>query len=307
MDLAHSTIAVTGATGFIGRYIVRVLLARGARVVGVVRNPDKVPSMRSDGVDLRRADLTDRDALRAAFAGVDAVIANAGLISAVKSRRALITANLEGVDNVFHAAAEAGVTRAIYNSSATVYHPKRGHYYSEDDPLRAEDAPLRRWNAYSVSKACGEREAWRLARDLGIGLSSGRPSMVYGAFDTGTATLWFKRLAVLPVWPVGLRMSPVYAGDIGEAFSRMLERPDSIGRAYNICGEPGEVSWVDLLAAWRGAGGTAFPVKLPVPVFVQRRYAIDKAKDELGWSNRSVADAFRETVALEKAARQIEP
>src|SRR5207244_3981880 len=63
MLLERKQVAVTGATGFLGRYIVDTLLHRGARVVGVVRNPDRVPELRERGVELRRADLAARDDL----------------------------------------------------------------------------------------------------------------------------------------------------------------------------------------------------------------------------------------------------
>ena len=50
MELRGTTVAVTGATGFLGRYIVRSLLERGARVVGVVRNPDKGRDLAAAGL-----------------------------------------------------------------------------------------------------------------------------------------------------------------------------------------------------------------------------------------------------------------
>ena len=57
---------MTGATGFLGRYLVDGLLARGARVIGVVRNPGRVPELAARGVELRQADLAERDRLGAA-------------------------------------------------------------------------------------------------------------------------------------------------------------------------------------------------------------------------------------------------
>src|SRR5436309_15196147 len=84
MDLKGRTIAVTGATGFLGRYIVDVLLTRGAHVIGVVRNPDRVPELARRGVELRKADLAERDRLTAGFAGADAVVSNAALFAVNK-------------------------------------------------------------------------------------------------------------------------------------------------------------------------------------------------------------------------------
>src|SRR5688572_20821225 len=81
MDLAGATIAVTGATGFLGRYVVDVLLKRGARVVGVVRNPDRVPELARRGVELRKADLGNTAELAEGFRGARAVVSNAALFS----------------------------------------------------------------------------------------------------------------------------------------------------------------------------------------------------------------------------------
>ena len=81
MNLRGATIAVTGATGFLGRYIVDALLGRGAHVIGVVRNPRKLPELLHKGVELRQADLAAPEHLKQAFAGAEAVVSNAALLS----------------------------------------------------------------------------------------------------------------------------------------------------------------------------------------------------------------------------------
>src|SRR3989337_1673582 len=131
MDLSKSKIAVTGATGFVGRYIVRVLLQRGAHVIGVVRNPARVPSLAGMGVELRKADLANVGELTLGFQGADAVISNAAAIALIggqNNRRALIESNVQGTRNVFEAVVAAGVGRMITTSSAVVYRPKPDHY-----------------------------------------------------------------------------------------------------------------------------------------------------------------------------------
>src|SRR5207249_1628422 len=118
MDLRGAAVAVTGATGFLGRYRVDVLLARGAHVIGVVRNPGRVPELAARGVELRLADLAERDRLARGFAGAQAVVSNAALFSLRnRSWEDHHRANIQGTENVFGALADAGVKRVVHVSS----------------------------------------------------------------------------------------------------------------------------------------------------------------------------------------------
>lgn len=112
MQLRGATVAVTGATGFLGRYLVDTLRARGAHVIGVVRNPERVPALRARGVELRRADLADRTRLAEGFRDAQALVSNAALFS-LQNRGwdEHQQANVHGTTNVFDAAADAGVPR----------------------------------------------------------------------------------------------------------------------------------------------------------------------------------------------------
>src|SRR5438093_1079855 len=122
MDLRGAAVAVTGATGFLGRYITDVLLARGAHVIGVVRNPGRVPELAARGVELRQADLAERDRLAQGFAGAQAVVSNAALFSLRnRSWEDHHRANIQGTENVFGALADAGVKRVVHVSSVAVY------------------------------------------------------------------------------------------------------------------------------------------------------------------------------------------
>jgi len=98
------TILVTGASGTIGRQVVGQLVARGASVRALVRNPDKADF--PAGVSVVKGDLMDPDSLRGAFADVDAFF----LLNAVtpdEFTQALIALNV---------AREAGVDRVVYLS-----------------------------------------------------------------------------------------------------------------------------------------------------------------------------------------------
>lgn len=73
----ESLIAVTGASGHLGRLVVEALLARNTpanRIVALVRDPHKVADFASRGVQVRRADYTQKDSLEAAFEGVERLL-----------------------------------------------------------------------------------------------------------------------------------------------------------------------------------------------------------------------------------------
>ena len=301
MDLRGAAVAVTGATGFLGRYITDVLLARGAHVIGVVRNPGRVPELAARGVELRQADLAERDRLARSFAGAQAVVSNAALFSLRnRSWEDHHRANIRGTENVFGALADAGVRRVVHVSSVAVYRAHRPRV-TEDAPQLAAGTRRTFTNAYSVSKAVSEQRAWRLAEQYRLELTAVRPCAIYGAFDPNFTAV-FRRLAGLPVtvMPALMHLPLVYAGDVAEAIARALERPVSIGRAYNVTGDDATV-W-EFARAWREAGGRGALVQLPLPVPWRRAYDITRAREDLGWRNRPFVEALRETFALERRA-----
>jgi nucleoside-diphosphate-sugar epimerase len=299
MNLHGARIAVTGATGFLGRYIVDALLARGAHVIGVVRNPDRVPGLAAR-IELRRADLGDPAALARGFAGAAAVVANAALFSLGNLRWAdHERANIEGTRNVLEAMTHAGVRRLVHVSSVAVYRG-RGRAIPEDHPQLGPDSRRTFTNAYAISKALSEQLAWEKARALGIAMTAVRPCAIYGAFDPNFMRV-IRRLMSLPVsvTPVLLRLPLVHAGDVAEAIARALERPVAVGRAYNVTGAARP--FAEFLAAWREAGGPAPRVAIPIPVPFAIGYDTSRAEADLGWRSRSYLDGLRETFAREAA------
>lgn len=306
MDLAGRRIAVTGATGFVGRDLARALLSRGARVTGVVRNPARAQALEAQGAEVRVGDLGDEDALARAFEGVDAVYANAGLVSIGQhALSTLLEVNVEGAARVLRAMARAGVERVVMTSSATAYAPRPDHTYREDHPLRDGSRRVTRLGYYALSKALAEREAWRLADELGLSLTTVRPHQIHGPFDGVGFTYW-TRLAMRPpvtFYPSGLYLPSVYVGDLTEAMCRMLERPAAAGKAYNIAGDGG-VSYWDLLEAYVRAGGHRPRWVVPVPVPLRRRYDTRRARRDLGFANRPLVESFAELLQIERGVQQ---
>ncbi|MBI3785883.1 MAG: NAD-dependent epimerase/dehydratase family protein, partial [Deltaproteobacteria bacterium] len=274
----------------------------------VVRNPRRVPGLRERGVELRQADLGDCKSLTAGFHGVDAVVSNAALFAVGKmlsigpgNWKEHEETNVRGTRNVFDAIVSAGVKRVVQVSSVAVYAGGAPSLIDEDHPQLSKESWHTPFNAYQISKALSEQLAWQLAQQNNIELTTVRPCAIYGAFDPNF-TVWAKRLLALPitVFPSRLHLPLVYGGDVAEGIALALEKPVSVGRAYNLTGDDRSI-W-EFLEAWREAGGRCAAWSLPVPVPYAQRLDHSRATHDLGWRNRPFVDALRETFALEANA-----
>jgi nucleoside-diphosphate-sugar epimerase len=302
MDLANSRIVVTGATGFLGRYIVDNLLERGAHVIGVARNPQRVPELAKKGVELRKADLNDKASLIEGFRGADAVVANAALFSPLnfnwKEHQA---ANIQGVQNTLDAMHEAEVNRLVHISSMAIYSGGPEPVITESRGQYSEHSKKRPWTVYSISKALSEQLAVDLSENYKIDMTAIRPCAVYGAFDSNFTTL-FKKLwgGTIGLNITGPSMRLVYAGDVAEAVSLSLENSGSKHQSYNIAGEE-RIELSALRKLWKSAGGPVARLNMPISLSSSSGtpVSIEKAQKELDWKNSSIEEALIESFLLE--------
>lgn len=300
-------IAVTGATGLLGGYLVRALIELGARPIAVVRNATLAAPLIAAGVEVRHAALSDVEALAKAFEGADCVIGNAALVSLRPHpfKRYLET-NVDGTIHVFEAMRSARVSRGIHISTVGIYN---GHNppVDEEHPRYGEAHRQHRLNGYKVSKALAEETAWRYATKYEIALTTLRPSVMYGAFDRYFG-VWHRkaiRLRPFAFHPYLSRFCLVYAGDVANAAIRCIENPIADGKAYNVTGE--DLRLREFTKAWCEEDPTAQEKRLPLPIYYRRHYASGKIRRELGWKTRSYRDGIRETLALEGAAAEAAP
>ena len=300
-ELTTKRVAVTGATGLLGGYLIRALLKRGADPIAVVRSPQLASRLRSLGVEVRTADLEDVGTLTRAFEGADCVIGNAALVSfKPHAFSRYLDVNVEGTIHVFKAMRATGVTRAIQISTVGIY---RGHRapVDEDHPRYGEAHRHHRFNGYKVSKALGEETAWRYASKYKIDLTSLRPSVLYGAFDRNFGT-WHKhalRLRPLAPYPYFARFGLVYAGDVAEAAMLALENPISSGKAYNVTGDDSAL-W-KFAETWKAEDPACQSLRLPLPLVYHRNYSASRILQQLGWKPRSHLEGIRETLELERS------
>jgi dihydroflavonol-4-reductase len=129
--------AVTGAAGFIGGQVVRALLEAGYEVRALHLPSDDLRNLQKLPVEFLPCDVTDLEAVRAAFRGVDRVFHLAAVYSLWKNDAARMQAvNVEGTRKVLRAAKEAGVERVVHTSSIARFGGQGpSHRATEESPF----------------------------------------------------------------------------------------------------------------------------------------------------------------------------
>jgi dihydroflavonol-4-reductase len=152
---------VTGATGFVGSHVARVLAEQGADLRLLVRsssNPRNIEGLRADRVV---GDLRDPASLEKAIAGCDVVFHVAADYRLwVRDPEQMYRSNVEGTRAVLEAARKSGVRRVVYTSSvATMGFRSNGHGASEDSPVSVKEmiGPYKRskYQAEELALAAG--------------------------------------------------------------------------------------------------------------------------------------------------------
>lgn len=220
-------LCVLGGGGFIGQHLVSLLVARGYRVrVPARRREDAKALLVLPGVEVIETDIHDETCLRELLSGVDAAINLVGILhetargdaDSPRARRGSFRqAHVELPRKVVAACRECGVPRLLHMSA-----------------LGADIASA---SAYQRSKAEGEAVVLGAAQ-AGLAVTVFRPSVVFGPGDSFLA-LFADLLKLAPVVPLAgahARFQPVYVGDVARAFADALERPETFGQAYNLCG-----------------------------------------------------------------------
>src|SRR5687767_15037835 len=106
-----STVAVTGAGGFIGAATAGRLAAEGHDVIGIDVDPVAAARVTEAGAQFRRADTSDRGAVRGALQGADLVVHTAALLPGNTSMADALRVNVGGTENVCRVARDQGVER----------------------------------------------------------------------------------------------------------------------------------------------------------------------------------------------------
>jgi CDP-glucose 4,6-dehydratase len=324
------TALVTGAHGFVGSHLTRVLLERGD-AVRVLDRPDPrvadVGGPRRSGLDLlglrgeielAEADLRDGEAVTAAVADCDTVFHLAAQTIVGVARQSpseTFEVNVRGAWNVFEACREHGVERVVFASSDKAYGSSPELPYREDFPLRAA-------YPYDASKAAADIVARSYAHAYGLPLAVTRFANVYGGGD-----LNFSRLIPETAIAVLDRRSPQIRSDGSPerdflhvddavaaylAIAAALDGGGARGEAFNAGGErPHAVrEVVGLIVAAGGSEVDPEYLGSGTPDGEIDRQYVDSAKlrELTGWRPRvELADGLADTLDWYRAYPEARP
>ncbi|NVJ20217.1 MULTISPECIES: NAD-dependent epimerase/dehydratase family protein [Myxococcus] len=111
---------VTGGSGFVGRYLLAALKARGDEARALARSPESLATVAAAGGEPFEGDLSDVAKLRAGMEGCDTVFHSAALVKSWAPRAEYYEANVRGTERVLEAARAAGVKRLVHVSTEAV-------------------------------------------------------------------------------------------------------------------------------------------------------------------------------------------
>ena len=240
-------VLVTGATGFVGREIVRELQRANHEIHILTRQSGSVVQKTVEGsssLQIHIGDISNEKIIREAFEGMEAVIHLVGIISEA-GPQTFENVHTRGTQNVVAAATQAGVKRFIHMSA-----------------LGTRPGAIAR---YHKSKWAAEE----IVRQSGLDWTIFRPSIIYGAGD-GFVNLFAtiaRRSPVVPIVGSGnTRFQPVPVEAVAVAFVRALNEPQAIGQTFDLTGHETLTLNQIVEAILEATGKTRLKVHLPLTI-----------------------------------------
>ncbi len=267
-------IALTGATGGVGRAVCEKFLEEGRDVSALVRTPAAAGWLAAKGARLVRGDLDAKEALADLVRGADVVVHCAAHVGDWGTREEFERVNVGGTRNMVEAAAAAKVPRFVHVSSVAVYgRPKTG-------TIREEYGRHRMGTPYEDTKIGAEEVAFGRGSELGLEVTAVRPPVVFGEHDKvflpRVVAQLRKRMALLIDGGEGL-FNMVDVRDVVDVVSRLLTHEKAPGEVFNVAAVPPCIRDVfDAIADGAGAPRSRFSVPRPVAMLLAR--ALDR-----GW------------------------
>ena len=312
---------VTGATGFVGAHVARLLAEGGHDVRVAYRNPDRLGALKGVSYRKAKADVLDYSAMRRAVRGCDVLFHAAGLVGS-SPVELVWEMNAHAPVVAVEAAAAEGVRRVVLTSTiSAIGEGEDGRPADEETEYPANWLGL----VYPDSKHQGERGALAAGKRHGVEVVIVNPGYVLGVpvneeqpGETSTRTIGNYLRGRLPA-VVDAPMSFVDVEDVARGHLLAAERGKP-GERYILGGE--NMTWPELVDLTSSLSGVRHPIAvlpraaarvsrirevlgLPGAISAEAmdlmgkewRFSSEKAKRELGYRPRPVEESVRDTIA----------
>lgn len=234
-------IFISGGTGFVGGHLTRELLQRGHELRLLTHQRRQAV----EGFEQVEGDVSRPETFEEAFSGCDAVINLVGIIREFPSKNVTFRKlHVQATDNLLLAARKGGVRRYLQMSALGTRPNAVAEYHRT------------KWQAEELVRASGLE--WTIFR----------PSLIFGPKDAFINML-ADQLRLAPVMPVigsgSYRLQPIHADDVARCFALALEKPETVGQSYELCGND-RMSYEELLDTIAVTIGRSKPFKPHAPL-----------------------------------------
>lgn len=248
-------VLLTGATGYVGSYVLRELLRQGHTPRCLIRGPASDLAVQDESIEIVSGDVTDASSLWGLFSDCDAVIHLVGILE--EHPRQGVTFERLHVDatrNVVKGAVDAGI-ECFIQMSANGARPDAGTVYQET-----------KWTAEQIVKNAGF-DHWTIFRPA---LLFGRPDPGRPEFSSTLLRDLVRPFPILPVFGDGqFELQPVHATEVASAFVDALTLDAARENTYVAAG-PDRYPYVEILDRIALGAGLDPKPKVKVPIALAR-------------------------------------
>jgi uncharacterized protein YbjT (DUF2867 family) len=114
--MKHTNILLAGATGYLGRHLLKALIEKENQIIAIVRNPEKLQNSNENYLEIKQAEVTKPDTLSDICKGIDTVISTVG-ITRQKDGLTYMDVDYQANMNLLEEAKKAGVKHFVYVSA----------------------------------------------------------------------------------------------------------------------------------------------------------------------------------------------
>lgn len=225
-DESRGLVAVTGASGFIGKALLEQLLSAGLKVRVLTREPQKWTA--SESVDVFAGNLVDTHEWSGFLTGVDVVIHAA---AEIRQLNLMMAVNVQGPERLLNAAVTAGVRRWVQLSSVGAYGPTVSGLIDEN----TSEKPV---GPYEKTKTLFDQLLRETSKQSHLQVCIVRPSNVYGPGMVNQSLFQMIRMIrrgwFAYIGPTGASANYVHVDDVVSALLLCTILPQAAGKTYNV-------------------------------------------------------------------------